>query len=101
MFEGDAYDISAMYLLAMRLDKNNLIGTRAWYMLLVNSVKVPFSLSLGLITTSSLLFNAKMIPVVLLGGALGFILVKHISPRIFMRLLEVLAGFSALKMLFT
>ena len=100
MIANAAGPISAIYLLALRLNKNNFIGTRAWYMLLVNCFKLPFSASLGLITAESLTFNLKMIPAVLLGALFGFWLVKRISPKVFMALIEILAAISAGKMLF-
>ena len=100
MMANAAGPISAIYLLALRLDKNNFIGTRAWYFLIVNSFKIPFSVHLGLITASSLAFNIKLIPMILIGALIGFWVVKRISPQMFMRVLEVLAAISAIKMLF-
>lgn len=36
-----------IYFLAMRLPKTEFIGTGAWYYLILNWFKVPFSLNLG------------------------------------------------------
>jgi hypothetical protein len=41
----------------MRLPKTEFIGTGAWFFLLVNLIKVPFSADLGLINPMSLKLN--------------------------------------------
>ena len=42
--------VASVYLLSMGLEKREFMGTGAWYYLIGNTVKVPFSLALGLIT---------------------------------------------------
>jgi hypothetical protein len=40
--------VMTLYLLAMRVEKLRFIGTSAWFFLIVNVSKVPFSAGLGL-----------------------------------------------------
>ena len=49
-----------LYLLAVGLPKLAFVGTGAWFYMLVNAFKVPFSLHLGLITTDSLRTDAVL-----------------------------------------
>lgn len=100
MMANAAGPIMAIYLLAMRLPKTEFIGTGAWYFLFVNLLKVPFSADLGLITSTSLGFDAILTPVVIVGAALGVYLLKVIPERVFKNLVVVFAAAAAIKLLF-
>ena len=63
--------VMALYLLAARLDKLAFLGTASWFFLLVNASKVPFSIGLGLVRPESLLLDAALAPLVLVGAAAG------------------------------
>ncbi len=91
--------IMVVYLLAMRLPKDSFIGTSAWYFCILNWCKVPFMLGLGTITTQSLIFNLKLIPVVLLGALLGILSSAKMSNRNFEKWVLLLAALSSLKLL--
>lgn len=91
--------IMVVYLLAMRLPKESFIGTSAWYFCILNWCKVPFMVGLGTITGQSLLFNARLIPVVLLGSLLGILISSKMSNRSFEKWVLLLAAISALKLL--
>ena len=49
MVANAAGPIMVLYLLAMRLPKLEFVGTTAWFFMLINLFKVPFSADLGLI----------------------------------------------------
>lgn len=70
--------VTTLYLLAMRVDKLRFIGTNAWFFLLVNLAKTPFSAALGLFPASTLALTASLAPVVLVGTWVGL----HITRRI-------------------
>jgi hypothetical protein len=59
MLPNAAGAIAAFYFLARKMDKITFVGTAAWFFLIVNFTKVPLSAQLGLITTSSLRFDAS------------------------------------------
>lgn len=100
MLANAAGPIMIIYLLAMRLEKNEFIGTGAWYSLILNCVKVPFSMHLGLITAASAKFNLLLFPCVLIGVVAGILLLNKIPQKTFTFTVQLLALLAALNMLF-
>ncbi len=100
MVANAAGPIMIIYLLAMRLPPAAFIGTSAWFFLLVNSFKIPFSAQLGLITLSSLKFNAILLPFIALGAFIGFRFARRVPRNVFDRLVLILAAAGAIKLLF-
>ena len=99
MLANAAGPIMIIYLLAMRLPKNEFIGTGAWYFLILNCVKVPFSMNLGLITAGSLKFNLTLFPCVFVGVIAGILLLKKIPQKAFNIIVQLLAALAAVNML--
>lgn len=99
MLANAAGPVMALYLLAVSLPKEVFIGTSAWFFLLINLIKVPFSAQLGLITPQSLGFNLFLIPAIACGLFLGRSLVRRIPQNIFDVLVLVLAIVAAIKLL--
>ena len=92
MTANAAGPVTTVYLIRAGLPMLQMIGTGAWFYLVVNLTKVPFSAGLGLITPVSLVRDALLVPALLLGAALGTVVVKRLKQRQF----EVVAlGFSA------
>ena len=100
MIANAAGPVTMIYLLSMRLPKEEFIGTSAWYFFILNWLKVPFSLGLGLITVDSLAFNAVLLPGVVAGAFAGLYLAKRIPEKGFMIAAQVLTLASAVKMFF-
>jgi uncharacterized protein len=100
MVANAAGPVMALYLLAMRLPKEEFMGTGAWFFLLVNWLKVPFSVQLHLITLESLKFNLMLVPLIVLGTAGGVYFQKRIPQRAFNATVEVLAFIAAVRLLF-
>lgn len=75
--------VMTLYLSASGVDKRRFIGTNAWFFLIVNLVKVPFSVGLGLMHWADLARAGLLAPLVLLGGLLGYATVRRISQRRF------------------
>ena len=72
--------IANIYFLAMRLPKNEFIGTAAWLFFLINLFKLPFHIfTWKTVTVKSLALNSIMIPVLFLGFFIGVLIVKRIS----------------------
>ena len=99
MLANAAGPIMIIYLLAMRLPKTAFVGTTAWYFLLVNSFKVPFSMQLGLITADSLRINLLLLPVILAGNLLGLYLLQRIPEKAFHHATRIFAFLGALRLL--
>jgi uncharacterized membrane protein YfcA len=87
MVANAAGPIMVIYLLAMGLPKMEFIGTGAWYFLLMNCFKVPFSYSLGFVNFSSLSLDLFLAPLAVAGAFLG----KYILPYVPQRLFELMA----------
>lgn len=75
--------VMTLYLSASGIDKRRFIGTNAWFFLIVNLVKVPFSVGLGLMHWADLERAGLLAPLILLGGILGYVTVRRISQRRF------------------
>ncbi|MEU6390466.1 sulfite exporter TauE/SafE family protein [Streptomyces sp. NPDC046939] len=78
--------VMSMYLLSAGFRKLGFLGTSAWFFLIVNSAKVPFSVGLGLIDGRSLLLDAALAAFVVPGALLGKWAVNRINQLLFERL---------------
>ncbi|MFC9529932.1 sulfite exporter TauE/SafE family protein [Streptomyces sp. NPDC057717] len=78
--------VMSMYLLSAGFRKLGFLGTAAWFFLIVNSAKVPFSVGLGLINGRSLLLDAALVLFVVPGAFIGKACVHRINQRLFERL---------------
>jgi uncharacterized membrane protein YfcA len=98
MVANAAGPVMAIYFLAIGLPKLVFIGTAAWFFMLVNAFKVPFSVKLGLITPKSLLIDAILLLPMIPGALLGPCILGRINQRAFenMVLLLTLAAVARL-----
>ncbi|MGX1273596.1 sulfite exporter TauE/SafE family protein [Streptomyces phaeoluteigriseus] len=78
--------VMSMYLLSAGFRKFGFLGTSAFFFLIVNVSKVPFSVGLGLIDGRSLLLDAALVAFVVPGALLGRWAVHRINQRLFERL---------------
>ena len=100
MLANAAGPVMILYMLAVGLPKMEFLGTGAWYFLIVNLFKVPFSCQLGLITPGTLQFNAMLLPAVIAGALLGRLVVKHINQVWFETLALALTLVASARLLF-
>lgn len=100
MMANAAGPIMTIYLLAMRLPKEAFLGTGAWYFLLLNCYKVPFSAGQGLIHPASLRLNLVLLPLIVAGALCGVRLVRILPERTFTAAVQWLALLGALRLLF-
>ncbi|MET9190841.1 sulfite exporter TauE/SafE family protein [Streptomyces tendae] len=78
--------VMSMYLLSAGFRKLGFLGTSAFFFLIVNVSKLPFSAGLGLIDGHSLLLDAGLVVFVVPGAFLGKWAVTRINQRLFERL---------------
>ena len=90
--------IVIIYLLAMRLPKMAFVGTGAWFFLIVNIIKVPFSVHIGLINLETLRIDLCMAPAIVAGALTGIWGLKRIPQRAFNLVVEALAVLAALSL---
>jgi hypothetical protein len=92
---------SNIYFLAMRLPKNEFIGTAAWLFLIINVVKLPFHFYVWeTIRMESLLINLKLAPAVLVGLFIGVRLVKLLREGFYRKMILMLTALGAVLILF-
>ncbi|MDW8810382.1 sulfite exporter TauE/SafE family protein [Streptomyces scabiei] len=78
--------VMSMYLLSAGFRKLGFLGTSAFFFLIVNVSKVPFSVGLGLIDAHSLLLDAALALFVVPGALLGKWAVNRINQKLFEQL---------------
>jgi hypothetical protein len=83
MLANAAGAVMTVYLLACRLPKYEFVGTGAWFFFIVNVVKVPFSVSLGLINAPSLWLNALLVPGIFIGVVAGRYFLGRLNQQVF------------------
>jgi uncharacterized membrane protein YfcA len=98
MVANAAGPVMILYLLAVGLPKLAFVGTGAWFYMLVNAFKVPFSVELGLITQESLLMDAVLILPMVPGALLGPVLLEHMDQRVFESVALVLTVAAAIRL---
>ena len=97
MIANAAGPVMAIYLLALDLPKFEFVGTGAWFFLVINLLKVPFSARLGLISPHSIALNIVLFPVVACGIWAGSKLVKIIPQILFEAIALVFAVAAAIR----
>ncbi|MFF1285761.1 sulfite exporter TauE/SafE family protein [Streptomyces sp. NPDC058299] len=78
--------VMSLYLLSAGFRKLGFLGTSAFFFLIVNVSKVPFSVGLGLIDGRSLLLDAALAVFVVPGALFGKWAVHRINQRLFEQL---------------
>lgn len=99
MIANAAGPVMTLYLLAMRLPKLEFLGTGAAFFLVINWIKVPFAVQLGIINSASLTLNLWLLPAVALGALLGKPVVERVNQRVFENLALVLAAAATVRLL--
>ncbi|QCX37690.1 sulfite exporter TauE/SafE family protein [Aureibaculum algae] len=93
--------ISNIYFLAIKLPKNEFIGTAAWLFFIINVFKLPFHFFVWkTVTKESLVLNSLLIPAVVLGFFIGVMIVKKISNLNYRKFILIVTTIGALVMLF-
>lgn len=99
MLANAAGPVFGLYLLALAVPKLEFVGTSTWFFLMLNVFKVPFSWSLGLIDRESLLLNALLCPLIVVGMLIGRSIVKRLPQKAFDLLILVFTAAAAFRLL--
>ncbi len=100
MIANAAGPIMTIYLLAANLPKYIFLGTSAWYFLVMNLFKVPFSMGLKMITFESAGISLRLLPLVVAGAFTGRWIVKYIDEQRFVQIVLILTLIASIKLLF-
>jgi len=95
MTANAAGPVTTLYLIMAGLPMLEFLGTAAWFYLVVNAAKVPFSAGLSLISLDSLLMDALLVPALCLGALAGVALVRRIDQARFEQAALALASIAA------
>jgi uncharacterized protein len=99
MIGNAAGGIMTVYLLVKGLPKQEFIGTSAWFFFIVNVIKFPFFIHLGLVNQESLTFNLWMAIPIVIGALIGVKLLPLIPQKVFQTIILVLAAIGGLNLL--
>ncbi|MGQ4510810.1 TSUP family transporter [Streptomyces sp. DW26H14] len=91
--------VMSLYLISAGFRKWQFLGTAAWFFLIVNVAKVPFSAGLGLIDGRSLLLDAALVAFVPPGAYLGRICADRLNQSLFERLVIAATVLGGLELL--
>ncbi len=91
--------VMSLYLLIAGLPKLPFIAVTAWFFFIMNLLKIPLFLNLGLITMQSLRVNLLALPSIAAGALLGYWIVKRIPQERFNQIVLALAFVAALRLL--
>jgi uncharacterized protein len=100
MVANAAGPVMTLYLLAMRLTKLEFLGTSAAFFLIINWIKVPFGLQLGLLNGPSLTLNLWLLPAVAAGALAGPWVVQRVNQQVFENTALALTAAAVVKLLF-
>lgn len=96
-----AGSVMSVYLLSVRLPKNEFIGTAAWFFLVVNWFKVPFHVfAWHTITWNTVWLDLLTLPVILLGAWLGILIVRRLNDTMYRWFIIIMTLIAAIGMLF-
>ena len=100
MIANAAGPIFGIYMLRMGLGKEEFVGTRSWFFLMLNLLKLPFSANLGLISAETLKLNFLFLPVILIGALIGYWVLGLINITLFKWIIRCAALAAAIGLVF-
>jgi len=98
MLANAAGPVMGLFFLVLDLGKERFIGTMAWFFLILNLCKLPFSWERGLIRLDSLALNLVLVPLIVIGLFLGRWFVAKVPQKHFDTLVLSFAALAALKL---
>jgi len=89
-----------IFFLAMRLPKNQFIGTAAWLFFIVNIFKLPFHIFYWkTITIESVFIDFRLAPLTIIGFIIGVRIIRLIRNEFYRKMILVLTGIGAILIL--
>jgi uncharacterized membrane protein YfcA len=101
MIGNAAGPVMTIYFLSLRMNKYDFISTGAWLFMILNLTKLPLQIFFWkATTTTTLAFDAAMIPAIIAGALLGIWAIKRIPEKPFRYIVMVLTAVAAGKLFF-
>ena len=99
MVANAAGPVTAIFFLSENLPVIRFLGTTAWFYLIVNLIKLPISINLGMITWEGFLSMAWTIPIIIVTVMIGRAIAHRVSQETFTRLIYVLSVVAVIRLL--
>lgn len=99
MVANAAGPVTAIFFLSENLPVMRFLGTTAWFYLIVNLIKLPISIHLGMITWQGFLSMAWTIPLIIVTVFIGRTIAKRVNQETFTKLIYVLAVIAVVRLL--
>lgn len=100
MVGNAAGEVMGIYLLVQGFKKEEFLGTAAWFFMIVNLIKLPLYIQLGLLSGKMILLDLKMLPIIFLGAVIGVHILPKVPQRVFNFLILGVAVIGGINMLF-
>lgn len=97
MTASAAGPILSLYMMEQRLEKESYVSTRAWLFLVIDLAKVPLLYKLGFLNAEATLLGLQSIPAMLVGGLIGYLLLRKMQFQQFKWLIRTVAAIAAVK----
>lgn len=82
MIGNAAGPIFSVYLLSMNFNKNDFMGTTAWFFFLINLSKVPLQILFWHnISFKTIALSISMVPSIALGALIGILIIKNLNEK--------------------
>jgi uncharacterized membrane protein YfcA len=92
--------VANIYFLAMRMPKNEFIGTAAWLFFIINLFKLPFHFFVWkTVSMNTLVLNSVLVPIVIVGFFVGVAIVKLISNLNYRRFILIVTAIGGIILL--
>lgn len=85
-----------LYLVNMRVSMLAFMGTSTWFFFIVNAVKVPVVIALGLMTPQTLWAGLWFAPVLLVGAVVGVFVFRRMNQTVFTRVALALSAIASI-----
>lgn len=99
MIANAAGPVAAFYFISMRLPKVIFVGTTAWFFLVINWIKIPFMINLGIINTNWFPFSLIMMIPAVVATLVAKRILKYIPQKLFSQLIWFFIVLAAIKLL--
>ncbi|ETX12280.1 permease [Marinomonas ushuaiensis DSM 15871] len=102
MMANAAGPMFSLFLLEQKLEKATYISTRAWAFFILNLLKLPLYIGLGLLSVESTKTSLYALPGLALGSFIGYHFLKKVNPIQFKWMIRIMSALAAFKLfLFT
>jgi len=91
--------VMSLYLLSMRLSKEEFIRTSVWFFFCINWLKLPIFILEKRVTAKSAVLALPALPAIGIGAALGILFIRHVPQKVFNGIIQTLILLASLKLI--